>query len=106
MADKAVFICNCINCEKPESHEYPFDGYQAYRSGARIKDALPECNAFEREFLISKLCFDCQSKIFHRPKPGESWGAVVGECEVCGCTIYENDNNKCPQCNYVLGESE
>lgn len=90
--------CKCMMCGKEESHEYPEDGLQKWQSGMKIQDAMPERNVFEREFLIVKMCFDCISKMYNRPKPGEDWGEVVAECEECGCPLYAKDNGLCPTC--------
>lgn len=67
------------------------DGFENWKRGALIQRALPELNNFEREALLSGMCFDCQSKLFNRPKPGESWGKHLGECNCCGADIWEKD---------------
>lgn len=36
--------------------------------------------------------------MFHRPKPGEDWGPVIGECEVCGAPVYASDYGTCACC--------
>lgn len=55
-----------------------------------VQRALPNRDAFFRECFISGICYDCQSETFHKPKPGDdSWGAVIGECDVCGASIYD-----------------
>ena len=68
---------------------------------------MPDLNTFEREALISELCYDCQSKIYNMPKPGEDWGKQIGNCECCDCAIWEKDINKegasfCPNCGSPL----
>ena len=56
---------------------------------------------------LHELCYDCQSKIYNMPKPGEDWGKQIGTCECCDCAIWEKDINKegasfCPNCGSPL----
>ena len=75
---------------------------------------FPKLNSFEREALISHMCFDCQEKTFHRPAPGheEAWGKPFAECDVCGSTIWDpkdrNEEGKliCHCCNTPYGLKE
>ena len=88
----------CRSCGKRESHTYFEDELQKWRSGVAIQEAMPECSDFKREFLLSDMCYECQSKTFNVPKPGESWGEPLFECDVCGTSIYAKDENVCPCC--------
>lgn len=72
-------------------------------------NALPrKFNKFQREQLISKMCFECQEKTFGQPMPGNeaAWGEQIGECEVCGAPIWSIRNKKedgtyeCGACHY------
>ena len=80
--------CNCSRITAIEVEEEPFTRFV---NGEKIQNALPMLNSFERETLITGMCFDCQSKLFHNPKPGEDWGPLMGECPECGCPIYPID---------------
>lgn len=68
------------------------------------EENFPELNNFEREALISGMCFDCQEATFHKPKPGneKAFGRYIGECECCGAPIWERDEIDggyvCTQC--------
>lgn len=88
----------CPYCNTVEEHTYPKMGLELYRDGMSVQLALPKETAFAREFLITGACFDCISRIFNKPKPGEDWGEIICECECCGAPIYEKDDMKCPSC--------
>lgn len=102
----------CPFCGNVTKLDVDKDAYAAYRMsglfGGSVQNAFPDLNDFERETLISRMCFDCQEKTFNRPQPGheEAFGKRVGECEVCGCPIYEkdkvDDKYKCPQCSEIF----
>ena len=77
-------------------------------SSALVQQAMPARNAFERETMISGMCFECQSKTYNMPIPGvDDWGKCLGECDVCGCELWEkhdtNDDGEvvCPKCGEV-----
>ena len=98
-----VLNIKCPGCGNLTELNIDDEAYMKYKSGEVVAQrAFPNLNSFEREALISGYCFDCTSKIFNTPKPGEDWGKVLGECPVCGCTAYERnvDGNfyKCPSC--------
>ncbi|MCM1215004.1 MAG: hypothetical protein NC548_10845 [Lachnospiraceae bacterium] len=100
---KQVYKCPmCGRKTELEVDENAWDLYQS--SGKPVQECFPESNAFFRETLINGTCYDCQSKTFHRPKPGDEdkWGSEIGECANCGCPAFEIDrkdgNYMCPQC--------
>lgn len=75
-------------------------------SGALVQQAMLARNAFEREVIVSGMCFECQSKTYNAPIPGvDDWGEELGECEVCVCYLWEkHDINEageivCPKCH-------
>lgn len=97
--DKVTLEVTCPMCGGTQVVEMTEVQYDAVESGALcVQDALHDHNAFDRETLISGMCHDCQSKMFNRPKPGEDWGPILGECDCCGARIYEKDKGKCSQC--------
>lgn len=96
----------CPHCGTIEQHEVDESQYNAWLSGMRIQDAMPNTDAFIREFLITGACYDCISKTFNQPKPGEDWGEMLGECGCCGCPVYAKDNGVCPQCGEDLANEK
>lgn len=96
----------CPHCGKSEEHEVDEQQWLDWQGGMRIQDAMPDKDAFLREWFISGACYDCISKIFNKPKPGEDWGEMLGECECCGCPVYAKDNGVCPQCGETLGSGD
>ena len=52
-------MCNEIYCVEVEA-----EGYQQWKAGALIQNALPNLTPDERELLISKTCDDCWNKLF------------------------------------------
>lgn len=59
----------CPFCGKGQTVQLDAQGFALYRDGVSIQDALPAADAFEREFVISGICFGCQSAIFGRTVP-------------------------------------
>ncbi|MBE6978457.1 MAG: hypothetical protein E7438_07515 [Ruminococcaceae bacterium] len=46
------------------------EGYQRYNNDEEdLEDAIPALNAFEREFLITGMCPDCQCDVFRKEPP-------------------------------------
>lgn len=93
-------IIKCPNCCIKSKVEMTSEEYELYSSGVEVQKIFPRKNAFFREVLISGMCYDCQSKFFNKPKPGEDWGEIKCECECCGAPIYEKDVKvgTCPFC--------
>lgn len=53
--------------------EEEMEGYRRYQEdGADLEDALPALNAFEREFLITGMCPDCQCDVFRKELPADT----------------------------------
>lgn len=101
---KVEVKCTCGNKTVIDVNEKAF---RLWNSGkAVIQEAFPELDDFSRDSLLTNMCFDCQSKLFNRPKPGEDWGDIVDECEVCGASLYSKDfdSGVCPCCQCGLGE--
>lgn len=94
----------CFSCGKLTTVIVDEDMYEAWISGANIIRCFPQMNSFDREVLISGMCYDCQSKTFNMPKPGEDWGEQVCDCPECGCRIFPKDINNgvmmCPSCHF------
>lgn len=82
----------CPFCGKETTVEVDKEGYSAYLAGVDIVEAFPDMSSFDREVLITGMCYDCQSSTFNRPKPGEDWGKCLGECTCCGCSVWESKN--------------
>ncbi len=94
---KACRICNAVTTVQLTEEDY--DIYKKCGSKALPKLKL---NKFEKEFLITGMCFDCQSRLFNTLKPDEDWGDVIKECYVCGTSLYKKDcvgsELVCPAC--------
>lgn len=54
----------CVFCGTPKSIEVDDDGFDCWRRGMRIQDALPKLSADDREMLISGICSECFDKTF------------------------------------------
>ena len=80
----------CPHCGKSEEHEVDEQQWLDWQGGTRVRGT----------------CYDCISKIFNKPKPGEDWGEMLGECECCGCPVYAKDKGVCPQCGETLGSGD
>lgn len=94
-------------CGKTSTIEVNEIKYNAWQAGLKIQDVFPELHPFERELLISGMCFDCQEKMYNRPAPGheEMWGRKLGQCTCCDRPVFEKKDipNEeglycCPQC--------
>lgn len=99
----------CVICGATTEMEIEDEKLARIDSGEKIADVLPESNLFEREFLISGMCYKCQEKTFNTPMPGneEVFGEELGSCIICDTVIYEKQNAygedkyKCPCCGQV-----
>ena len=112
MSEQAIYETSCPFCEKMSRLSYRPESLIAYRNGMNIIEAFPEMNKFERELLISGICFDCQEKTFNTPAPGHEaeWGEMITECGCCGSPIWEKDIKEgepivCPCCYYPGDEA-
>lgn len=100
---------SCPNCGKINDINLDDISYTMYQCGVNIQDAFPDMNPFDREMLITGMCYDCQEKIFNRPAPGHEalWGNYVGECNCCGSPLYSvkhaisGNRLKCPTCGVI-----
>lgn len=90
----------CPICKKEVTMEVDEQKFHEYEGGENIQNVFGDKDKFFREWLISGMCYDCSSKLFNAPKPGEDWGPIVGECENCGAPLYNKDNGVCPSCGY------
>lgn len=54
----------CMFCKEEHIIEAPVGGYDAWRNGKPIQDALPTLSADDRELLISGICGKCYDKVF------------------------------------------
>ena len=78
--------------------------------GIEVCKALSKRNAFEREVVISGMCFSCQERVFNKPSPEHQtdWGEYVGECPCCDTTIWSKKNLTpggyylCPSCGSIM----
>ena len=61
---KIIITLNCPFCGTIHEVEVNSNEYSAWMSGELIQHAMPSLTATEREQLISRLCPDCQRKIF------------------------------------------
>jgi len=101
----------CFACGKVSEVKIVKDKVKDYKEGLlNIQNIFPEEHVMVREFLISGMCFDCQSKMFNIPKPDEDWGKMLGNCPNCGCQIWRKnkiDNDyRCPSCYQIWEEDE
>ena len=54
----------CPMCRTANQATVPTIGYDKWKGGALIQDAMPTVPVITREFLITGFCRDCQIKIF------------------------------------------
>jgi hypothetical protein len=54
----------CRMCREVYCVEVDADGYQQWRGGELIQNALPNLTPEERELLISKTCDSCWNDLF------------------------------------------
>lgn len=92
------YIQKCPGCGETVTKVVSYEKIKKWRNGALIQEVYPNKDSFFREWLISGMCYECQSKMFNRPAPGMNWGKRIGECEVCGTSLWEKDKGICPCC--------
>lgn len=98
----------CPFCRNTTSLEIPDRDYYSFKENG-VKALYGKYNAFQREFLISKMCYSCQESVFNQPLPEHEaeWGKQVCDCDMCGSPLWsiknldENGNLKCRSCGYV-----
>lgn len=93
---------HCCTCGESQEIEVDSVGYEKWMKGTLIQLALPKTDKFTRDALVTRMCFDCLSKTFNMPKPGEDWGESIGTCECCDATLWKKDVEDgiatCPCC--------
>lgn len=100
--------CNCPFCGKTTKVSMSHDKLEEYHLNPTMDlDSVYSMNAFNREAIISGLCYSCQERTFNMPAPGneEKWGKQAGECQCCGATLWDKDRNEsgfliCPSCGW------
>ncbi|MBE6974872.1 MAG: hypothetical protein E7436_05220 [Ruminococcaceae bacterium] len=56
------------------------EGYRRFREDDEdLEDAIPALNLFEREFLLSGMCPDCQCRVFGKELPADLSRWALGE---------------------------
>lgn len=103
----------CPFCGTETKIEVNPSSLSAYNSGVNIMQCFGDKNSFEREAIISGMCFKCQEETFGKPLPEHEaeWGSPLGDCEVCGRTLYDkhslmsNGNYKCKSCYAVYSRT-
>lgn len=55
----------CIRCKQAFLVKVPTQGFQQWKGGKLIQDALPLLTADERELLISRTCSECFEELFN-----------------------------------------
>lgn len=54
----------CICCGDEREIKVPKEGYERWKAGLRIQEALPTVSADDREFLMSDICSECFDSLF------------------------------------------
>lgn len=109
-ADTSTYTFTCVRCKKEFSVQCKTSEKMAYASGVDAQIAFQSLDAFERECILSRHCFDCQEEIFHRPTKmhAKQWGERIGECDNCGSGVYEEKDRvgtsrwRCNTCGTLL----
>ena len=105
----------CPFCSATSGVEVDESAYANYMAGKNILHAFPKMSKFDRELIISGMCYECQEKTFHTPMPGneEKWGEMLGSCECCDAPIYSKMDDKggyyecgCCGCTYQYEDGE
>lgn len=64
METRIVIGITCPFCGDEHYVEVPLEELEAYENGALAQDAFKSLDATEREQIISRMCPQCQAKIF------------------------------------------
>ena len=98
----------CPFCRKKTVLNIDDKEYSDYQNGAQLNEAFPTMDFFDREIIITGMCYDCQEEVFNKPhgEHAKEWGELLGECPCCGTSIYKNHNKSkevdghwtCPSC--------
>ena len=84
----------CPFCGKISQIVCDEDSLAKYNGGALIQDAFPEMSPFEREALISGMCYDCQTSFFNEEDDEDD--ECEDECDSCphyDCPLNTNEDN-------------
>ena len=56
----------CVFCKASVLYPMPtnFEEVERWQRGELIQSAMPQLTADQREFMISSICYDCQSEFF------------------------------------------
>lgn len=54
----------CVICGRQKVIQVPKDGYERWKDGLHIQEALPTVSADDREFLMSDICSECFDNLF------------------------------------------
>lgn len=94
----------CPMCNTPHRITVDQEQYDRYMNGEAVQEAFADKDDFYREQILTGICYDCQSHLFNKPKPGEDWGDVVCECPNCGRPMYAKDMPICTACGANVEE--
>lgn len=64
MPDMITLSVKCYICGKEQLIEVSKEGYEKWKAGALIQEALPSLSPDKRELLISNTCPACWDKLF------------------------------------------
>ena len=62
----------CRICGAVENIAVSMHGYDKWKAGEMIQDALPDLSADEREMLLSRTCSSCWEEMFKDDEPNEN----------------------------------
>lgn len=77
--------------------------------GGLAQNVFKDLDVFDREVIISHMCYNCIEKFYNRPAPGHeaAFGNSRGECDCCGAPLWDKDEKDglvvCPSCKTVQG---
>ena len=61
---RTTIVRTCIFCKREYPIIVPIEGYDLWKQGRMIQDAMPGVSAADREFLISGTCGECFDGMF------------------------------------------
>ena len=62
--ETVIIPAACRMCREVYCVEVEAAGYEQWKAGALIQNAMPELSAEDRELLISKTCDSCWNQLF------------------------------------------
>lgn len=83
----------CPFCGSVTKVSFEDGQFAKYQMSGKVQYLNNKNGAFDREVVISGLCYNCQEQTFNRPAPGneDKWGKHLGDCGICGSPIWEKD---------------